>query len=447
MNGVIPPSWNRNSWLADGDGLRWEVDGRGGTAPEDLDKGEVEVAVGLLQQVPIGPVVPGLGAVAERPGRVGLGVVEDHEQQGPQLGVAERPHRGEDVVEALPQGSCPVEGSGGHEAPREALPSDPLVLVRQVLDSHALGQPRGDDGAGAGAADVVEPVAEHEVVAVVATQALLDLGQDLEAQHPADPAAVEGEEPLGTVVACELARLVAAVGGVDHDHRLVRAVEAQPADEVGGSPRAVSRRSVPHDQGVGSPAGQRRGLGDDPLVGPDEDGVAHRRRLDLVGEHADVDVGRRPRQQGAETVAPVGVGKGHRPRLELVGWQGQAEPDPGPTGQPFLGGDDVGAASPPADDRRPRPDLPLLECPPDLVGDPGDLISGEARLRPAGSVDHVTAHGHRGGGHSGGASPGSNISSQARHTPRNTSSDSRTASTRSGDSNEPANRDTPAMAA
>jgi hypothetical protein len=79
------------------------------------------------------------------------------------------------------------------------------VERQDLLDGHADGEAGGDDRARARPADVVEPVAEDEVgIAGLRSQLRLELGEDRERDHAADPAAVEAQQPsrAGFAVPC-----------------------------------------------------------------------------------------------------------------------------------------------------------------------------------------------------------------------------------------------------
>ena len=140
------------------------------------------------------------------------------------------------VVERLP----PLE----ERALPEHLLAEAPIELQQLPRGQPASQPGGDDGAGAGAADAIEELAQAEVVAPA--QGLAEQGfepdQNGKRDQPADPAAVEGEHPVraaggrpGLVAVPERPpQLPPAI-----THRLTHDVSREPRREELGQPRGA----------------------------------------------------------------------------------------------------------------------------------------------------------------------------------------------------------------
>jgi hypothetical protein len=88
------------------------------------------------------------------------------------------------------------------------------VLLLQVCDRHPLGQRGGDDGAGRGAGNEVEVVAQQQLVVVVLLAKIrFDLLENPERQDAPQAATIERQDALRTAVVGQVLRERASFGG------------------------------------------------------------------------------------------------------------------------------------------------------------------------------------------------------------------------------------------
>jgi hypothetical protein len=167
-----------------------------------------------------------------------------------------------------------------------------------------------------------------------------------------------------------------------------------PINEVSRSARTVPLPAVPDDERPEEPG---RSLdpshGQSPVVVPLEDVLPVLRRPQLVG----LEPGGTTAAQPVVAILPVGTVEVHRGLDELVIGHGDEQPDVGAEKESLLGGQDVGAPSPAADEERPCSGLPRPQGRLDLPGHSCLTAGREPWRNPLGMVDHVSArHDDRG---------------------------------------------------
>ena len=192
------PAVDKNKRLLSDPGFfRRKIDRGGGAGPHQLPERQVEVAVGPLTLVVLGERI-----VRQRPGGVGAGVAQHHQQQRAELLAAQQGILAVDFLQLVAQLAVGVGVAKHHAQPLEEadLVKHRLAVGKIKLANlrhrHAHRQSGGDDRAGAGAGEEIEKIRQHKIL--LSTKLLPQGGfqphQDLQRQNTANPSAVQGED-------------------------------------------------------------------------------------------------------------------------------------------------------------------------------------------------------------------------------------------------------------